>query len=311
MRQLKVFLIIVVIVLTVSNAAQSKSWRVPKDFATIQMAIESSKVNDGDTIRVSRGSHAGALVTKSVEIVGQGNALINDGPIHSSGVIQGFRMLAGSDGAVISNLFFEVDLAIMNGGAVNNVTVDHCAFYSSIQAISNWSGSGWLINHNVIMDLKTRNGGGIGILIGDRSGGIVENNVVSHNTIFGTLNVWENDGGGYSGSGIVIYADFRYGWSGADQIKNNYVIHNDVALASDIPEVVDVVAFELTDTRDDPELAPGTIFDNAIGFNDFRGTEVQIALTPDNLIECNAISRNLGSNRGHGLHPGVFGPGGN
>ena len=53
------------------------------------------------------------------------------------------------------------------------------------------------------------------------------------------------------------------------------------------------------------------LFGNAIGFNDFRDTTSQIALTPEDLENYNTISRNLGDNRGHGLHPSVFGPGGN
>ncbi len=80
---------------------------------------------------------------------------------------------------------------------------------------------------------------------------------------------------------------------------------------SDNPNLVEVVAFELTDTRDDPQADPyPVIFDNAIGFNDFRGTALQIYLTPEELEDHNDISRNLGNNRGHGPHPSVFGPGG-
>jgi len=301
MKHLKVVFAIVVIALTVSTTAQSATWRVPKDLPTIQDAIDASA--DGDTIRVSRGSHAGALVTKSVEIIGQGGATI-DSP--TAGLF-GLRMLEGSDGAVISNLFFNVDLAIYNAAAVDNVTVDHCAFSNCLQAISNWGGSSWLISHNVICDLQTRNGGGIGILIAERNGGIVENNIVSHNSIFGTLHVSETDGGGYDGSGIVIYADFRWGSAGAEEISNNHVIHNDVALISDTPAVVDVAAFELTVAGDTGDTDPRDIvFDNMIGFNDFRGTEKQIVLSPEELGEVNVISRNLGDNRGHGLHPGVF-----
>ena len=70
--------------------------------------------------------------------------------------------------------------------------------------------------------------------------------------------------------------------------------------------LVDVVAFEMTDTRDDETFA--VIHDNAIGFNDFRGTALQIVLTPETLADANDISRNLGENRGHGLHPSVFHP---
>ena len=88
------------------------------------------------------------------------------------------------------------------------------------------------------------------------------------------------------------------------------MVKNKVSMVSDTPDVVDVVAFELTDTRDDPML-DCVLWGNAIGFNDFRGTELQLALTPEELEDCNDISRNLGDNRGHGAHPGVFGPGGN
>lgn len=184
---------------------------------TIQEAIDDTGVLDGDTIFVGPGNHFGASITKLVEIKGQGGAVIDDGPAHSTGQSQGFRLLAGSDGATISHLTFEVDLAIMNGEAVNNVTVDHCTFRSAVQAISNWSGSGWQISHNVITDLLTRDGGGIGILIADYLGGEVKDNVVSHNKISGTLYVggWYEDPdqeqGGYNGSGIVLYTDFRWG----------------------------------------------------------------------------------------------------
>ncbi len=145
----------------------------------------------------------------------------------------------------------------------------------------------------------------------DFSGGVVEDNVVSHNTVLGTLHVSEGDCGGYQGSGIVLYADFRWGRAGADEIKDNRVVKNKVSLVSDNPNLVEVVAFELTDTRDDPQADPyPVIFDNAIGFNDFRGTALQIYLTPEELEDHNDISRNLGNNRGHGPHPSVFGPGG-
>jgi hypothetical protein len=80
-----------------------------------------------------------------------------------------------------------------------------------------------------------------------------------------------------------------------------------VALTSDTPSVVDVVAIEMTDTRDDETLDP-VIFDNAIGFNDLRGTVLQLALTPESLDQTNDISRNQGENRGGGSHPSAFDP---
>ena len=286
------------------------TWNVPGDFDFIQEAIDSVSVQAGDVILVGAGSHAGALVTKSVEIVGEDGAVIDSGPVHSSGLIQGFRMMAGSDGAAIKHLRFEVDLAIMNGEAVDDVVVAHCVFINAIQAISNWSGSSWKIRHNVITDLRTSCGGGIGILIADYTGSIVEDNVVSHNKIRGTLHVDPNDCGGYDGSGIVLYADFRWDREGAEEIKDNRIVKNKIGLVSNDPNVVDVVAFELTDTRDDDQFRD-VLFDNRIGFNDFRRTFVQIFITPTIIEDDNYISRNLGDNRGQGLHPGIFGPGGN
>lgn len=288
------------------------TWTVPGDFASIQLAIDDPNVEDGDQIRVmGPGEFSGALVDKRVEIKGIGGAVINTGPAHASGLIMGFRFLSGSDGASISHLTFTTDLSVMNGDGVDDVTISHCTFLNSIQAVSNWRGSGWVITHNVITDLRTRNGGGIGILVADFSGGTVENNVVSHNDISGTLHVWENDGGGYAGSGIVLYADFRWGAAGAEHIQNNRVVKNKVSMISNDPNVVDIVAFEMTDTRDDNTIIPPVLENNSIGFNDFRGTTIQIALTPEILEEHNDISRNLGDNRGHGLHPSSFGPGGN
>ncbi len=296
------------VVLALCAATQATTWNVPGNFATIQAAIDDAAVMPGDTILVGAGNHAGAFVAKSVEITGENGAVINSGPVHGSGMIMGFRLLAGSDGATISHLIFMVDLAIMNGGAVNNVTVENCTFLNAVQAVSNWRGNGWLISHNVITDLRTRNGGGIGILIGDFTGGTVTGNVVSHNKISGTLDTSApGELGGYNGTGIVLYADFRYGALGAKAIKNNIITKNKVSLTSNNSSLVDVCAFELTDTRANSENS-AVIFDNSIGFNDFRDTVLQVVVTPSSLDNpANDISRNLGDNRGHGLHPSAFG----
>ncbi|MEA3225807.1 MAG: right-handed parallel beta-helix repeat-containing protein [Planctomycetota bacterium] len=311
MKRLLAICAVAAFVTVLGNTAQAVIWHVPGDFATIQEAIDSPFVEAGETIMVGPGEHYGALVTKSVEIKGEEGAVINDGPLHPAGLTYGFRLEMGSDAAIISHLEFDnIDLAIMNGEGVDDVTVESCIFLNAVQAISNWSGSEWQISHNVITDLRTRSGGGIGILIADRSGEVVENNVVSHNKISGTLHVWENDCGGYNGSGIVLYADFRWGGAGAEAIRDNRVVQNKVSMVSDTPGVVDIAAFELTDTRDDSILGPATIFGNAIGFNDFRGTTLQIVVMPASLDDCNEISRNKGDNRGHGSHPSLFGPGG-
>jgi len=302
-------LALLAIPMTAMAKGKGDAWYVPGDYATIQEAIDSAAVMARDTIFVGPGNHAGALVTKAVKIKGQDGAVIDSGPMHPAGLSQGFRLMAGSSGTEISHLQFEVDLAIMNGAAADDVVVTHNTFINAVQAVSNWSGSRWTISHNVMIDLRCRNGGGIGILVADRFGGIVADNLIEHNKISGTLHVDPSDQGGYQGSGVVIYADFRWGMAGAAEIRNNFVTQNKVSLISDTPAVVDVVAFELTDTRDDTNADPfPVLFDNAIGFNDFRGTATQIVLTPEVLADFNSIDRNFGDIRGQGLHPSVFKP---
>jgi len=314
MRIKQVMIIVVAIALFMSMPikALTADWYVPGNFSSIQAAIDDLSVVNGDTIFVGPGSFAGAFITKSVEIKGIGGATINSGPAHSSGLIMGFRLLSGSEGATISHLRFEVDLAIMNGAAINNVTVTHCTFANTIQAISNWCGGSWNITHNEIIDLRTRNGGGIGILIGDYTGRTVTDNVVAHNKISGALTSMEGELGGYNGSGIVLFADFRWGMPGTASISYNRVVKNSVSLISN-SSLVDVWALELTQCGDEVAGWPATcgptvICNNAIGFNDFRDTANQISLTPEDLESCNSISRNLGENRGHGLHPSIFLP---
>lgn len=288
----------------------ASDWRVPADFPTIQAAINSVDVAAGDTIFVGPGNFAGAVLTKGVHIQGVGNAVIDSGPIHPAGLVQGFRLMTGADGATISHLRFTVDLAIIpaTGHRVHHVTVAHNTIENPIQGISNWLGSGWEITQNDIVDLRSRCGGGIGILVGEYLAGTVTDNVVSHNRISGTLHVSPTDCGGYTGTGIVVYADYRFGRAGASHVAYNQIVKNTIDLVSDTPSVVDVVAMELTEAND-PNPLQHVVHDNGIGFNDFRGTALQLALSPPALdVPTNAISRNLGQNRGHGLPPAAFDP---
>jgi hypothetical protein len=304
---MRLFVVVTALVMLSGSPALASDWRVPGDFATIQAAIDSPSVVPGDRILVGPGSFAGALVDKGVHIQGHGRTTIASGPAHPSGMSQGFRLLEGADGTTISHLRFTVDLAVIGGADTSHVTVTQNTFVSPVQGVSAWRASGWEITHNVITDLRTNCGGGIGILLGDYTGGSWTDNVISNNRIHGTLRVKAGDCGGYNGSGIVVYADYRWGRLGASLIAFNRIVKNDVALVSDAPATVDVVALELTEATDAP-LATHVIRDNAVGFNDFRGTALQIVLTPEELADLNAISRNLGENRGHGLHPSAFGP---
>lgn len=322
MKRLLAICVVTLFVLAFGSTTKAATWNVPGDFATIQDAIDSSLVIEGDKIIVGPGNHAGATVTKTVEIKGDDGAVIDSGPLLTTYMPCGTIVLdigfffagdgAGS-GATISHLKFEGPAFPVFSRGADDVTVTQCTMTNSIQGVTNWAGNGWDISHNVITDLRSANGGGIGILVGVpyaiSEDTVISDNVVSHNKISGTLHVASCDGGGYSGTGVVLFTDFRWGATGLKKVTKTRVVKNKVSLVSDTPDVVDVVAIELTDTRNDSTLAG--VSGNVVGFNDLRGTVLQIALTPSNLDEANKISRNLGENRGHGAHPSAFGPGGN
>lgn len=317
MKRLSTICAVAAFLLAMPIIVNAATWGVPADFPTIQDAIDSDLVLDGDKIMVAPGLRAGAVVTKAVEIKGEGGAVINTGMPYGPTMIGFyFPFEGGGDGATISHLQFDeaVGFAVFSGG-VDDVTITQCTLNNALQGISNWGGSGWEISHNEIIDLQTSNGGGIGILIADykATAGGINDNIVSHNKITGTLHVASDDGGGYNGTGIVIYADFRWGDAGAEKMTKNRVVKNKVSLVSDTPDVVDVDAIALTQVYSPdppPYPLPKVVYDNAIGFNDLRGTVLQLDITPG-LEDYNKISRNLGDNRGHGLHPSAFGPGGN
>ena len=115
-------LLVLVIAPPVVAAPVSNVWRVPGDFATIQDAIDSDDVLTGDTLLVGPGNFAGAFVDKGVNIRGVGHAVIDSGESNDPYGDIGFFLLAGSDGASISHLTFEVGLAIY-GRWANGVTV--------------------------------------------------------------------------------------------------------------------------------------------------------------------------------------------
>jgi len=272
-------------------------WNVPGDFATIQEAMDSPDVLDGHKIEVGSGYYAGATVTKAVEIKGKKGAVINSGPLpwSSRTFMAGFLFSGGGvgSGASISHLDFEaVEFPVFSRGA-DDVSVDHCKMSNPIQGVSNWMGSGWNIGHNKIIHLQTANGGGIGIFVGDYKGGTYKDNRISHNEIKGILHVSPTDGGGYNGTGIVIYADFRWGAAGSAGISDNRVEKNKISLVSDTPGVVDVCAVELTDSRNDPDAIPyPVIFNNKVKHNSFHGMGLNIVLTPQDLENWNDISKN-------------------
>jgi len=286
-----------------ASSAYGVRLEVPREYQTIQDAIDAAK--DGDTIIVSRGTYSGAVVDKAVTLRARGNVIINAGPPFrdNSPLRAGFLFpddYSGSGARIIGFRFIGrpqfgdpddemPDLPIYSRGA-NNVTMKHNIMINSLQAVTNWNGSGWKIKHNVILNLWTRNGGSIGILSGGFDGGSYGRNVITGNKVLGALKVYSEDGGGYDGTGIVLYADFRWGRGGALEIMRNRIHDNEISLVSDTPEVVDVNGIELTDTRDIP--SPPVIFENHIRDNEIDGKSrcgIFVTRAPNNVFAENDI----------------------
>lgn len=233
-------------------------------YNTIQAAVTAAA--PGDTVRVCAGTYAGAVIDREVHVRGMHGATINDGPFSHPGLfraaflfnlaelpsrpgsgstIEGFRIVgapqftpAPDDG--------KLDFGVFSRGA-DDVTVQFNAMSDMLQGITDWNGTDWNIRFNAVKDLWTRNGGGIGILVGGFDGvTAVTGNQVSHNAVFGTVQVDPADAGGYDASGIVMYSDHRFGRPGALSVSDNTIERNLVHLESDTPETVDVNDLELT-----------------------------------------------------------------
>jgi hypothetical protein len=287
--------------------AAAESWRVPGQFPTIQAAIDSPLVKDGDTIRVRSGRHAGATVTKAVAIRAQGRAVIRTGPSVGPLGEAGFLFPGGGQGSgasVVGFVFDGVAFPVFSRGA-DDVTVERNTLLGPVQGVSNWGGgswgNGWDVTHNRIRGLRTACGGGIGIFFGDYQGGTVVANLVAHNEIGGRVLVPADDCGGYGASGVSIFADFRWGAAGAAAVEHNRVSKNRVRLESSRPELVPVSGVELAEL--DPVGPDRVIRDNAVVFNDLRGMEVPIEAHPEELLDLNRIEKNL-----TGAAPGPRGP---
>ena len=217
---------------------------------------------------------------------------------------------AGGNGVTIAQLTFTetVDFPVFSRGA-NNVTVSRNLFLNPLQGVTNRGGSGWEISDNTFRDLRTNDGGGIAVIVGAHRGRNVQHNVVTRNEISGTVHVAATAIGGYSVSGIALFADFRYSQTGASSIAFNRVGREtpspwcSATTAQTCRRTAKRhsrgVGFrwlsgrrqrELTDTSGRNDV----IHDNLVRFNDFRSTARQMAFSPTALDGQNSIGQNLG-----------------
>jgi hypothetical protein len=296
--------------LVFDTALGGEVWHVDEDFDTIQDAIDSPLVQDGDIIRVGPGYWAGATVSKAVEIEGD-HAVINDGPIVPPYTLRaGFLFTSEGDGGgtSIRGFRFEgvqqpgfeddgyLDMPIFSG-STDNVTVEHNVMVGSLQAISNWNGSGWTIQHNKIDDLWcTPFDGGIGIVIGGSNNRSAIQNVVQYNIIETDYCVLPPQFEAPATYGIVLYSVET-----GSEIKGNLILHNHSQVIGTPGIEINGIGFGIFVGSGSLEEVTG----NTIAFNDFRGSSLEMSFDPVETEDCNTISRNLGQNRGHGEIPAV------
>jgi len=290
-----VFLLTVTIA-TVSVGAKPKIIKVPDNYPTIQEAINSAL--PGDKIIVGPGEYYGAIVNKSVEIMGEGGAVIVDGPPYGldSTINIGFFLEAWtSSGATISGFTFFVDLPVF-GRVVDEVTVEHNIMNAPFQGVTCVCGNRWVIRYNDINGLTNLTAGGLGIWI--VSSWILNlpanDNLVAFNKITADF-PFSID----INAGIALSS-----WGG--QVTGNKVVYNRIVMTGWIGWTFAIAMAAWNQT-----LPPQTyMLGNMIGFNDLRRSSYDFVFCyPPELVNYNVISRNLGENRAYdGVPPHIFNP---
>jgi len=275
--------------------------RVPQDFSTIQDAVDVASARD--IIIVGPGEYYGAVLdTPNLEIRGFG-AVIVDGPLHDSDPnlrIGFFCPNSLSSGATIGGFSFTVDLPIF-GRHCEFVTVERNTMIQPLQGVTCVSGSRWSIIHNSIYGIKNVSsyyGAGVAIYSLASSDPSACENLVAFNTITGDfpefrelppIGIWLSSQGG----GIIT---------------RNKIVYNRVTMTGNGPQLFAPAAIVMSCV---PPNIQSLFFDNKVGFNDLRGSILEIFYFPwvSAFEDYNDISMNLGTNRAYdGIIPNVFKP---
>ena len=206
-------------VLLSTAQARAAVLRVPRQYPTIQAAIDAA--SDGDRIRVSAGRYCGAVVSKRVTLSGVGRPRIvgcDTGPTVTTGTRVGFYLpgvkgMNPASGTRIRGFVFDgegvsnANLAPLSFGVfarfANDVSVTRNRFLGTVQAITNTAGDRWIIENNrierlTLLDCTKLCTGGDGIVIALARGGIgapggdaaainrPEDNLIARNVVEGT-----------------------------------------------------------------------------------------------------------------------------
>ena len=239
--------------LLLCGSAGAAVWRVPGHFPTIQAAIDSSAVEDGDVLRVLPGRRTGATVTKARRHPRPGPRHDRERPGRQhprQGRLPLPRRRRGQRrhhrrlplrGPGLPRL------QPRRGRRLRHPQHDARSPTRASRAGRTAPGARAGTSPTTPSSTCARScGGGIGILIGDYAGGTVSGNLIAHNEVRGRVRVPSDDCGGYGAPGVVLFADWRYAGDTGATITGNRVTKNRVFLSSTQPALVPVSGVELS-----------------------------------------------------------------
>ncbi len=304
----------------------ASSWYDWDHVASIQTAVD--RVCNGGTVHVIDGGYSGAIINKSVTILGSttGISIISSGvPYKSgSGLESAFRLDSGADGTEIRNLTINCNATTnfyfaVFSRSVDNVVIDSFEINDAVQGISNYDGNNWKITNNILTDTIASGGGGIGIMFGVRppqdqcSGNLVKNNIIYA----------DGTEAGYTAPGICLALDTRYGaydyLTGSEEITNNEISNNLILGTGNTNEVgIEVGVIGVSGNSSKVAFTMGMIHDNLIKNNTVDGSDYGIyayvvenlAIEENEVKNCNSYGISLWDDfTGNINHNNIFGNG--
>jgi hypothetical protein len=181
---------------------------VPDDYPTIQEAVDAANPNGGDTISVAPGEYAGAVILKSVTIIGSGNetkitsgtwlydedafdiGYVNETEIRNL-MIEGDDLLWGfwlymAHNVTIANVTVNNPYLGIEAIFSDGLTISDSTFNNSYRAIDIRNGSDCEVMHNRAFGLKAKPktwglvSHALGIFLSDTNDCVVAHNSVRH-----------------------------------------------------------------------------------------------------------------------------------
>jgi nitrous oxidase accessory protein NosD len=179
------------------SSAQAATLRVPAQYPTIQAAIDAAA--PGDRIRVARGRHCGATLTKPVVLEGRGSPRIigcSTSPMVTTGLRAGFYLPGGKGSNAASGS--SIVGFVFDGKGVSNANLEPLSFGVFARSASDVTVRNNRIRDLTVLDCTRHCTGGDGIVIALARGAVAapggdaeplnrpEDNVIVGNTVEGS-----------------------------------------------------------------------------------------------------------------------------